>query len=95
VRRAAKRDTSEGPLVEYLRSAGWSVLYVSVRNGPDLVAGKHGVNVLIECKTGKGRLRAGQKAWGEQWRGDQVYVLRAVEDAEALTKAINKLGRSK
>jgi hypothetical protein len=95
VRRAAKRDSSEAEIVSYLRAAGWSVLYLSVKDGPDLLAGKHGVNVLIENKTGKAKLRPGQKAWGESWRGDPVYVIRTVHEAEALTKAINKLGRSK
>lgn len=91
MRRAAKRDLSEAAIVEYLRKAGWSVLHLSVTNGPDLVAGKHGHNVLLECKTGKGKLRPGQIQWGASWQGDPPYVIRTVSEAEALTRAINKL----
>ena len=93
MRRAAKRDLSESAIVQYLRKAGWSVLAISVKDGPDLIVGKHGVNVLIECKTGKGKLRPGQVKWGQDWQGDPPYVIRTVEEAEALTKAINKLRR--
>jgi Holliday junction resolvase len=93
MRRAAKRDLSEGPIVQYLRKAGWSVLHLSVANGPDLVCGKFGATVLIECKTGKGKLRPGQVKWGQDWQGDPPYVIRTVQEAEALTKAINKLRR--
>src|SRR4051794_14236467 len=92
VRRAAKRDASEKAIVEYLRKAGWSVLYLSVANGPDLLIGKHGATVLVECKSGKGKLRPGQAQWGREWKGDPPYVLRTIEEAEALTKAIAKLG---
>jgi hypothetical protein len=95
MRRAAKRDTSERSIVEYLKKAGWSVLKLSVKDGPDLIIGKQtrsgGINLLIECKTGNGKLRQGQKDWANNWNGHPPYVLRAVEDAEALTKAVSKL----
>jgi hypothetical protein len=91
VRRAAKRDASEESIVQYLRKAGWSVQHLSVKDGPDLLAGRNGATVLIECKTGKGKLRPGQAKWGAEWRGDPPYVIRTVEEAEALTRAINKL----
>ena len=93
MRRAAKRDTSEAAIVQYLRKAGWSVLQLSVKDGPDILCGKHGVNVLLECKTGTRKLRPGQVKWGQDWQGDPPYVIRTVEEAEALTKAINKLGK--
>lgn len=57
------------------------------------MAGKHGVNVLIECKTGKSKLKPGQVQWGQDWRGDPPYVLRTVEEAQALTKAIHSLAK--
>lgn len=93
MRRAAKRDTSEAPIVAFLRAAGWSVLQLSVKDGPDILCGKFGVNVLLEVKTGKGKLRPGQVKWGQDWQGDPPYVIRTVEEAAALTKAINKLRR--
>jgi hypothetical protein len=39
-RTAARRDKSEKLIVETLRQLGWSVLQVSVANGPDLFAAK-------------------------------------------------------
>ena len=66
-RKAAKRDASERLVIETLRQLGWSVLQVSVANGPDLFAAKtvylrdHGLNVrrcvAIECKTGTKKLK--------------------------------------
>ena len=40
MRRAAKRDASEASIVEALKKSGWSVLQVSVKDGPDLFAAK-------------------------------------------------------
>jgi hypothetical protein len=94
-RRAAKRDTSEKAIVAYLMAAGWSVLLLSVKDGPDLCIGHQtaagGINLLVEVKTGKGKLRQGQKDWAKAWLGHPCYVLRTVEDAEALTRAIHGL----
>jgi hypothetical protein len=39
-RKAAKRDQSERLVIETLRQLGWSVLQVSVKDGPDLFAAK-------------------------------------------------------
>jgi hypothetical protein len=93
LRRAAKRDASEGAIVDYLKAAGWSWEPHSARNGPDGFGGKHGLCVPIECKTGNKPLRKGQKEWHANWRGGPVYVLRCVEDAMALDRAINKLAK--
>jgi hypothetical protein len=93
VRRAAKRDQSEKAIVEYLRKAGWSVLKLSLEDAPDLLCGRHGATVLIECKSGNKKLRPGQAKWGREWKGDPPYVIRTVDEAAALTRAIGNLGR--
>jgi 5-methylcytosine-specific restriction endonuclease McrA len=94
VRRAAKRDASEAAIVEYLRKAGWSVLKLSVEDGPDFICGKLGVgNVLVEVKSGNAKLRPGQQKFRDEWKGDPVYVLRCIEDAMALERAIRPVGR--
>jgi hypothetical protein len=83
MRRAAKRDQSEGDIVDALLSAGWSVERWSQRDCPDLVLGRRGINLLAEVKTGKKTRRAGQAKWHREWRG-RVIVLRTVEEALAL-----------
>jgi hypothetical protein len=93
-RRAAKRDTSEKAIVDYLRAAGWSVLPVSVKDGPDNFIAKHGITIAIECKTGNAKPRAGQVKWSENWQG-MYYVLRNVEDAAALHRAAQPLASFK
>jgi hypothetical protein len=92
-RRAAKRDSSEADIVATLRQLGWSVLQVSVKDGPDLFAAKRiyrskfGEHVLrcvaIECKTGTKKLKPGQEDFRSKWQGEYV-VLRSVDDVLAL-----------
>ena len=90
MRRAAKRDRSEKAIIETLRVSGWSVLQLSMANGPDLLAAKHGQAVLIECKTGTAKVKPGQCAWHASWRGCPVVILRSVEDAAQLYKALGR-----
>jgi Holliday junction resolvase len=91
-RKAAKRDQSERIVIETLRQLGWSVLQVSVKDGPDLFAAKnqqhdcrgyHSRTVAIEVKTGKKKLKPGQERFRESWAGEYV-VLRSVDDVLAL-----------
>ena len=84
MRLRAKRDQVEGQIVAALRQTGWSVLHLSVPNGPDLVCGKAGTTVLLEVKTGNGKLRPGQSEWHREWRGSPVRVVRSVEDVMQL-----------
>lgn len=83
MRRAAKRDTTEKAIVEALRACGWSVEYLSLPDGPDLLLGRAGVTHLAEVKTGKKKLRAGQERWHQGWRGAPVFVLRSMDDVQA------------
>jgi hypothetical protein len=55
------RDLSEASIVEYLRKAGWSVLPVNTKDGPDLFIAKAGITVAIECKSGKRKLKPGRR----------------------------------
>lgn len=77
-RYAKKRDTSERPIIEALERAGMSVCQLD--RPVDLVAGKHGRNYLIECKTGKAKPNTFQADFIETWRG-QVVVLRNEDEA--------------
>ncbi len=86
LRRAVRRDESEKAIVEALRESGWTVCYLSSRNGPDLLAGRAGQSVLIECKTKNRKLKPGQAVWHAEWRGSRVYIMRSVEDVIALNE---------
>jgi Holliday junction resolvase len=92
-RKAAKRDQSERLVIETLRQLGWSVLQVSVKDGPDLFAAKADWldgprTVAIECKTGKRKLKPGQEDFARNWAGEYV-VLRSVDDVLALNNGEN------
>jgi hypothetical protein len=81
VRLRAKRDVSEKLIVDALRKCGWSVEYLSLPDGPDLLCGRDGVNHLIEVKTGNKKLKLGQAKWHREWNGAPVQVLRDVAAA--------------
>ncbi len=84
-RRAARIDNNQTEIVNYLRACGFSVAITSgVGNDfVDLVAGKHGVNYLIEVKGEKGKLTPGQKIFHGDWQG-QIMVARCMEDLEGI-----------
>jgi len=86
-RTAAKRDASEPLIVSALEQAGFSVLRLSVKDGPDLLLGRNGRDRTAECKTGKAKLKPGQKTFAENWRGAKPLVLRSMDDALALIQS--------
>lgn len=87
VRRAAKVDGNQADIVRALLELGFGILNLSrVGDGcPDLlVCHRHqetGVemNVLVEVKTARGKLRPGQEEFIETWRGP-VVVARSLSD---------------
>lgn len=82
-RYAARVDKSHGPIRDGLREAGFSV--IEVRGDFDLIAGKYGVDLLIECKT-KGNVRVNsdtgrrQKSLREAWRGSEIITAFGIDD---------------
>lgn len=56
MRFAAKRDASEGPIVQALELSGWKVFKLSAPGWPDMMAARHGAVVFLEAKT---------KAWNK------------------------------
>ncbi len=87
-RRAAKRDASEPEIIEALEKCGWSVLQISVTDGPDLIVAKMNYDcgmclgkrtIALEVKTGKAKLKPGQKDWFDAWPGEKA-VMRSAED---------------
>jgi hypothetical protein len=86
-RYAKKRDTSERPIIEALKSMGMDV--VQIDRPVDLLIGWRGMNLLAEVKTGKAKLRDGQAEFIEAWRG-QVTVLRNPTDAVDWANEVTK-----
>jgi Holliday junction resolvase len=80
-----KVDTNQKEIVEALRACGFSVVHLhAVGKGcPDLIAGRLGVNYLIEIKSAKGKLTPAQVEFHDNWMG-QVIVVRSVEDLSAI-----------
>lgn len=78
-RRAAKRDAIEPEIIQALRSAGCRVWQLS--KPFDLLCGLSGRFVVLEVKTGKGRLTDAQEGDLARAHGLPVYVVRSVEDA--------------
>lgn len=81
----ARRDTSEVEIIDVLKRRGFSVRKLAQRGMPDLLVWQprqrdefSGWPWLIECKTGKEKLRETQ-----QWEklGLRVTVLRNAEEA--------------
>jgi Holliday junction resolvase len=81
--KAHKTDNNQREIVEVLRACGFSVSVTSSAGDgfPDLVAGKHGVNYLIEVKRLGGKLTPRQIKWHDGWRG-QVVVAYSVDDLQ-------------
>lgn len=87
MRRAARTDANQTAIVKALRSVGASVQVLSaVGEGvPDLLAGRRGVNYLLEVKDGAKPLSAqklteAQEAWHQGWAGE-VRTVRSVAEA--------------
>jgi hypothetical protein len=77
------RDAIHCAVVGAFRQIGLSVYDASHagKSFPDLVVGTGGVTYLVELKTGKAPLTAGQIAFATAWRGSPVVVLRSVTAA--------------
>jgi hypothetical protein len=92
-RRAAQRDKNEPEIVAALRTAGATVLHLSIRDAPDLLVGYLGNNFLLEVKQPAGprggtkhnhaELSEDQAAWHETWLGRTPVVVRSVAEALA------------
>ena len=93
MRRAAKVDDTQDAIVKALRATGASVLSLAaVGNGaPDLLVcvreGECEWLYTLECKTGKGKLRASQEKFAAEWRGT-VHVVRTPDEALRVIGAI-------
>ena len=76
-----RTDGNQQRIVEILRRVGASVFVASSigHDFPDLIVGYRGMNYLIEVKdpaqpASKRKLRPGQQAFAESWRGQVAKV---------------------
>lgn len=81
---AARRDASEPSIIATLELLGFSVVRLSIEDGPDLLIGRNGITRVAEVKTGDAKLRPGQVEWWQAWRGNGSIVLRSIDDAVML-----------
>ena len=88
-RYAAKRDAIEKPIMDALQAIGATVHQLSDDSIPDLLVGFRDETFLLECKTGKGKLTAGQETFMDTWQGGAVYVVRSVPEALHCVGAID------
>jgi hypothetical protein len=87
MRRAARVDANQAAIVEALRAAGCTVYVIGLP--VDLVIGKAGRTVLVECKTKSGRYTELQRDFMATWRGGPVATIRDVDGALTLARSLS------
>lgn len=81
---AARADSNRSEIAAVFREAGW-VVY-DLRRPVDLLCGKGGVTLLVECKRdAKATLTEAQKTFLSGWKGGLVLTIHDV--AGAMTAA--------
>ena len=81
--KAKRVDSNHGAIRDHLRAVGWSVFdsHDLGRDFADLVVARRGFTALVECKSGRKKLRPGQESFARCWPG--VYVkANSPEEAE-------------
>ena len=80
MRRAARRDIAEGPIVKGLHEVFGSEISIDSQDNPDLSIGYQGRTFGLEIKTDKGKLREDQHLWHMKNKGE-AYAVNNLEDA--------------
>jgi hypothetical protein len=82
----AKVDSNQPEIVKAFRNLGFSVFLTHTlgRGFPDIVAGKQGLNFLIEIKDGslppsKRKLTPAEQEFKDNWRG-QYDIIESIDD---------------
>lgn len=88
MRRAAKKDIAQHPIVEELRGYGAMVYILNQRSLPDLLVGFKGETILLEVKdpkTWRGRqLTPPQEEFYRTWNGGRVRVVHSMLEAKGV-----------
>jgi hypothetical protein len=90
--RANKIDANQAAIIEALEKTGATVQTLgAVGNGcPDLLVGRLGLNLLLECKVGAEDLNDGQREWHSRWHGQVVVVRDEYEAMKLVLKLSNE-----
>jgi hypothetical protein len=87
LRRAARVDENQAAIVSALRDAGCKVWIIGLP--VDLLIGKQGKTLLVECKTAKGKYTPLQEAFMRDWNGGPVATIRDVAGALTLARSLD------
>lgn len=90
MRRAARVDNASADIEKALKQIGASVEPKLSRIGqgvPDLLVGWRGHNVLLEVKTGAGKLTTDETQWSAKWAGQYAIVRTPDEAVDAVLAA--------
>ena len=90
MRKHGKVDSNQFEIVQALRQSGCSVQILSSVGGgcPDLLAGRNGVNILLECKSSpNAKLTPDEQKFFDTWKGKAVIV-RDVDEALAVMNEV-------
>jgi hypothetical protein len=82
---ARRKDGTHQAVIAAFRVFGWAVLDVS--RAPlcvDLVVARHGRTLLVEVKSGTGKLTDAQRALFDNWPGETA-VVRSIGDVADLS----------
>lgn len=85
MRRAAKVDLSQKAIVDALRAAGCSVVFIGFP--VDLLVGRAGASYVLECKSGEKKrkdLTPAQVEFFRDWRGHAAVVCTPEEALRAV-----------
>jgi hypothetical protein len=94
--RHGRRDLTHAEIRDELRALGASVVDLGDvgHDKPDLLVGFCRRDFLVEAKSAKGKLSAGQSAFARDWRGQPPVVLRTrLEAREWLLRTRHELSR--
>lgn len=82
---AARADSNRSAIVEAFKAEGWVVH--DLRRPLDLLCGKGGVTLLVECKTKTGKHTPAQSAFLQSWTGGPVATVRDADGARTVARA--------
>lgn len=92
MRRASRTDANHNAIAKAFEALGCHVIHLHFvgRDVPDLLVAINGTNVLVENKTARGKLSAGQKRFREEWPG-LVCTVRSEDSAIELVNHIRAM----
>ena len=88
MRIASKRDANEADIVEALEDAGAIVTRISQAGLPDLLVLFRGVFLLLECKSGRGKLTKAQKEFNAANCKGPLAVVRTPAEAVGAMRSL-------